>query len=197
MTVATVIVDMQRDFLGHPGLAARRSRLVANTNELTDMARAAGSLVIFVRQVYATDLRDAPLEIRTRNIPIVLAGTAGAELDPRLKQLPSDLDIIKKRYSAFYGTTLDELLKRAACDTLIVAGVNTHACIRTTVVVAYQRDFNVWLAGDCIDSYDQEHHRISVRYLDGKLGMWLSNAQIRARFAHLLLSMTTRSPSTP
>jgi maleamate amidohydrolase len=48
--------------------------------------------------------------------------------------------IIKKRYSGFYGTTLDETLARLAPDAIILAGINTHACIRTTAVDAYQRD---------------------------------------------------------
>jgi len=77
--------------------------------------------------------------------------------------------IIKKRYSAFFGTTLDETLARLTPDTLILAGINTHACVRTTAIDAYQRDWPVVLAGDCIGSYDQEHHEISLRYMKDKI----------------------------
>ena len=62
------------------------------------------------------------------------------------------------------------LLRSQSCSRLIVCGVNTHACVRTTVVDAYQRDFEVILAEDCIDSHDAEHHEISLRDMNGKLG---------------------------
>jgi isochorismate hydrolase len=91
---------------------------------------------------------------------------------------PSDLVIIKKRYSAFYGTTLDETRARPQPDAIILAGINTHACIRTTAIDAYQRDWNVILALDCIDSYDREHHEVSLRYMKDKMARVVSNADI-------------------
>jgi len=87
---------------------------------------------------------------------------------------------VKKRYSAFYGTTLDEILVRLAPDALILAGINTHACIRTTAIDAYQRDWPVILATDCIDSYDREHHEISLRYMRDKIAAVMSNEEIRS-----------------
>ena len=84
----------------------------------------------------------------------------------------------KKRYSAFFGTSLDETLCSYQCKRVIVAGVNTHACIRTTVVDAYQRDYDVILASDCIDSADAEHHDVSLRYMEGKLATSVRNTDI-------------------
>src|SRR3979411_235828 len=83
-------------------------------------------------------------------------------------------------YSAFYGTMLDETLVRLATDAIILAGINTHACIRTTAIDAYQRDWPVVLAADCIDSYDREHHGISLRYMKDKIAALLSNEEIRS-----------------
>jgi nicotinamidase-related amidase len=86
----------------------------------------------------------------------------------------------KKRYSAFVRTDLDAILARHACDTIIVAGLNRHACVRATIVDAYQRDYAVWIARDCIDSYDEEHHAVSMKYMDGKLGIAMTNGQLDA-----------------
>jgi nicotinamidase-related amidase len=59
-------------------------------------------------------------------------------------------------------------------------------CVRATVVDAYQRDDGVRIARDCIDSYDEEHHAIS-EYMDGKLGIAMTNdqldAELRSRYA--------------
>jgi isochorismate hydrolase len=57
-----------------------------------------------------------------------------------------------------------------------VVGVNTHACARTTAIDAYQHDYPVYVISDCVGSYDQEHHEVSLRYIDGKIGTVLSLA---------------------
>jgi isochorismate hydrolase len=90
--------------------------------------------------------------------------------------------LIKKRYSAFYGTSLDQLLEQWSYDALILAGINTHACIRMTAIDAYQRDHRAILAGDCIDSYDREHHHISLRYMKGSIADVMTNEEIRQAF---------------
>ena len=67
----------------------------------------------------------------------------------------------------FYGTELESLLEKLDADPLILAGVNTHACIRTAAIDAYQRDFQVIIVRDCVASKDLEHHEITLDYLDG------------------------------
>ncbi|MGE5530084.1 MAG: isochorismatase family protein [Patescibacteria group bacterium] len=46
---------------------------------------------------------------------------------------------------------------------------------------AYQRDYLVIVADDCVASYDQEHHDVTKRYLDGRLAHFLSNDEIAER----------------
>jgi nicotinamidase-related amidase len=169
---------MQVDFFAHDLLARLRPALVANTNALVAAARVAGSTIIWVRQEFAPDLADAPLEVRKNRINVVVSGTPGASFLPELNVIASDEFIVKKRYSAFFGTDLDERLSRLSCRQIVIAGVNTHACVRSTVIDAYQRDFPVLLARDCIASYDQEHHDISWRYMDGKLGRGMTNSEL-------------------
>ena len=49
-----------------------------------------------------------------------------------------------------------------------------------TAIDAYQRDFPVVLASECIGSYDQEHHTVTLRYLRGKIAKVMTNGEIRA-----------------
>lgn len=183
MTTVTLVIDMQTDFFGHQRLSLLRPALAAHTNALTAMARDAAVPVVWVRQEHAADLSDASLEVRRNQTRVVISGTAGAGLLPELDVDAADHVILKKRYSAFFRTELDALLGTLHCDRLIVAGVNTHACIRTTVVDAYQRDYDVILAKDCIDSLDREHHDVTWRYMDGKLGRGMANEAIRTLLA--------------
>jgi nicotinamidase-related amidase len=176
--LATLIIDTQGDFFGHDRLVRRRAALAKCINELVAASRAAATPVIWVKQEFAADLSDASLEARRKNIRIVIAGSPGAALLPELDFHASDTVIIKKRYSAFFGTDLDRTLARFEPEALVVAGINTHACVRATVIDAYQRDYDVILARECIDSHDEQHHDVSWRYMDGKLGRGMSNAEI-------------------
>jgi isochorismate hydrolase len=75
---------------------------------------------------------------------------------------------------------LDQLLAAWQPQRIILAGVNTHACVRTTAIDAYQRDYEVVLAEDCIASYDQEHHEVSLRYMAGKIAQVMRGVDIFA-----------------
>jgi nicotinamidase-related amidase len=175
---ALIVVDMLNDFLRAWAPAAKQ-RLVRSTNALVAMVRDCHRPVIWVRQEFQPDLRDAFPEMRAKGIRITIQGTPGCEIASELALAPSDTVIVKKRYSAFYGTALDQLLAGLKPDGLILAGHNTHACVRVTAIDAYQRNWEVIVAADCVDSYDQEYHEISLRYMNGKIASVMSNEEIR------------------
>lgn len=172
-----IVIDMLNDFLTK-WTNSDRERLISEINELVQIMRKTSLPVIWVRQEFEPDLSDAFAEMRAKNIHTVIKGTTGCQIDSQLTIAPSDIVIVKKRYSAFYGTDLDDLLARLHPDGIVIAGINTHACIRTTVIDAYQRDWLVVLATDCVDSYDREHHCLTLDYLKDKLAMLKTNKEI-------------------
>jgi nicotinamidase-related amidase len=113
-----------------------------------------------------------------KGIRTTIKGTTGCQIDSDLAFASSDPVVIKKRYSAFYMTGLEHLLHQLSPDALILAGINTHACVRVTAIDAYQRDWNVIVAADCVDSYDREHHDISMKYMKDKIAAVMSNEEI-------------------
>ena len=179
---ALLVIDMLSDFLDQ-WPAAERKHLLESTQQLVTMMRSKNLPVIWVRQEFEPDLSDAFPEMRTKGIRITIKGTPGCQIVSELEVGDADAVVIKKRYSAFFGTELDGLLAALQPDALILAGINTHACIRTTAIDAYQRDFPVILAADCIDSYDREHHEVSLRYMKDKIAAVLTNDEIAARLA--------------
>jgi nicotinamidase-related amidase len=172
-----IVIDLLHDFLDRWD-RARRDALIEKTNTLVDVFRASGAPIIWVRQEYEPDLSDAYLEMRDSGRSITIAGTRGAQIHEDLAYRPDEPTIVKKRYSAFFGTGLDGVLAGLGSTTLVLAGVNTHACIRMTAIDAYQRDLRVVVAAECTGSYDEEHAHISLRYLDGKIASVMSNDQI-------------------
>lgn len=103
--------------------------------------------------------------MKKRNVSITIAGTDGCQILAELNRDDHDLQIIKKRYSAFYQSELDTILSGLRAETLVICGVNTHACVRMTAIDAYQRDMNVVVVSDCVASYDLKHHDITLEYL--------------------------------
>jgi nicotinamidase-related amidase len=177
-----IVIDMQVDFFERvPALAAQRASLVAAINAAVADFRRAGLPVIWVRQEFAADLGDAFLDMRRRQVSITIAGTPGCQILPELDRRAADPMVVKKRYSGFFGTTLEQLLAELAPETLVLAGINTHACIRTTAVDAYQRDYDVVLAGECIGSGDRAHHDITLLYLNDHIARTWSNADLASR----------------
>jgi nicotinamidase-related amidase len=174
-----IVIDMLVDFFERsPALAAQRASLVVSINALVADFRRAQLPVVWVRQEFAADLSDAFLDMRRHNIAITIAGTVGCELLPELDAAPEEAVVVKKRYSAFFGTELDVVLSTLSPATLVLAGINTHACIRTTAIDAYQRDHDVILATDCIGSGDRAHHEITLDYLDGHIVRLLPNGAL-------------------
>ncbi len=66
-----------------------------------------------------------------------VAGTDGCTILSELDCQPGDHEIVKKRYSMFFRTNMDSLLAELGANRLVLAGVNTHACVRTAAIDAF------------------------------------------------------------
>jgi maleamate amidohydrolase len=177
-----LVVDMQNDFL-EKWPAVSRECLLRSTCDLVSSMRTNGCPVVWVRQEFEPDLRDAFLDMKSKRISITIKGTRGCEIAQELPVGPSDPIIVKKRYSAFFGTELEALLAKLQPDTLVLAGINTHACIRTTAIDAYQRDWPLIIATDCVSSCDEEHHEMTLRYLQREIARAMTNKEIELALA--------------
>ena len=179
MRSVLLVIDLQKDFFRSERLQSLQSTLIENTNVLIDTARNKNIPIVWVRQEMNADMSNAPLGDRKEGKSFVVTGTEGAQLLEGLQKQPSDYEIIKTRYSPFFKTKLDELLKKLEVDTLILSGINTHACVRMAAIEAYERDYEIILATDCINSWDEEHHKVSLKYLSGKITRPMTNEEIK------------------
>ncbi len=183
MHPAIIVIDMLNDFFDrNKYLASKRMNLCNKINELVDFGRENDIPIIWVRQEFKPDLSDAFLVMKKRKQSITIKGTKGSQILDELEQNKNDKVIVKKRYSAFFKTSLKDFLKKMKLDTLVLAGINTHACIRTAAIDAYQNDYEVIIAKDCVNSWDKKHHEITLKYLKFSMGIRvLSNNQIKRK----------------
>jgi maleamate amidohydrolase len=176
---AIFVIDMLNDCFVHAPLQRLRPSLCLSINALTATARTTGCPVIWVRQEFEPDLSDAMSDMKSKNIHMFIKGTAGPLILDELQRSDADLEVVKKRYSMFFRTGLDALLRQLGTDRIILAGVNTHACIRMAAMDAYQRDFEVMIVRECVASKDAHHHDVTMDYLDGGIARVVSLNELR------------------
>ncbi|MDD5095234.1 MAG: cysteine hydrolase [Dehalococcoidia bacterium] len=162
---AVLVVDMMNDFFEKGILKQRRSELVRAINTLVRESRMQGHPVIWARMEFSPDLSDGPLLVRKKKIYAAIVGTEGCKLLSDLDCQPSDYKIIKKRQSAFFGTNLDGVFSQLGITHVVICGIATDACVRTTAIDAYQRDLEVIIPRECVAAMDPTHEDISLRYL--------------------------------
>ena len=165
MKPALVLIDLQEDYLDRAPLRERRPALLARIAELLAAFRRRGLPVLHVVSVYKADRSNWTRSMLRDDWPVVIEGTSGAQVVAAARPAPGEPLIVKDRYSAFFRTDLEARLAESGADTLVVAGVNTHACVRTTAIDAFMRDWAVVVPTDAVDSWDPEHHRVTLAYL--------------------------------
>jgi biuret amidohydrolase len=164
---AVLVVDMQRDFLepGAPAETIGGLALVPRINRVTRAARLAGVPVIFTHERHRADLSDFGIELEYERVHC-LEGSPGAELAAGLVVESRDYHITsKRRYDAFQGTDLHELLRSLGIGALVVTGVCTDVCVSATVQRARCLDYRVFLVKDGVAATSRARHEAALRCL--------------------------------
>ncbi|MCQ2143426.1 MAG: cysteine hydrolase [Bacteroidales bacterium] len=158
---AILVVDMLNDFVTGALACDRGKAIVPATARLLDAAREAGIPVIFCNDAHLPGI-DNELKLWGDH---ALAGTPGAEVIPELKASDKDYIVPKRRYSGFFQTDLDILLRELGVKTVIMTGLHAHMCVRHTSADAYQLGYNVVVAKEATDSFTEEDYNIGIAYL--------------------------------
>jgi ureidoacrylate peracid hydrolase len=211
---ALLVIDMQNDFCAPEGLVAKGGRDVSAAQEMAGRlpeliaaARAAGVLVVFVRNVYSSDrnfyLSDVWLEQAARkqgggytSIPVCAAGSWEGDFYGAVRPEPGDPVVTKHRYSAFYNTDLDTILRSHGVRTVIATGVSTNVCVETTVREAFVRDYYVVLVADGTAAYTPEEHDKTLKDVDRFFGEITTIADLKSLWAKGTQGLAARSCST-
>ncbi len=172
MANAVLVIDMLRGFLeeGYPLYCGEKARrIIPNIQRLLERELVRGSRVFFIGDHHDPD----DLEFKMVP-PHCIEGTIEAEVIPELAKYPGEV-IPKKRYSGFFGTSLEEKLSKLKPGKLIVCGVLTNICVLHTTADARNRDYEVEVPTDCVASPDEEAHRFALEHMEKVLGAKLTS----------------------
>ncbi len=165
---ALLLVDVQEDFLSSPDLVPDIDTLVPAIVRLLDGARRASWPVIHIRTQVSSDGSDWMPHWRRTGKPRCVVGTPGAAPPLSLVACEGEQVIAKRFFSGFENGELATLLQKLGVNHVVLAGVHTHACIRATATDAYAHGYAVTIASDAVGSYNPEHARHTLGWLDGR-----------------------------
>lgn len=167
-----LVVDFIEGFTNPASaLACDADAAVGATRRLLDAARAAGVPVIFTTVSYDDDLERAAMFVaKAPALATLRPGSAWVEVDPRLAPRMEEPVLVKLFASAFFGTHLDEMLREAGCDTVIVTGASTSGCVRATAVDALQYGYRVLVPREGVADRAVDAHNGSLLDIDAKYG---------------------------
>ena len=168
---ALLVIDMQNGFLspasplfiaGAPATVGPCARVIARCREN-------GVPVFFVTRRYAADGSDVEhtrLEAWLRGGRPLSSGCDAAistDMPADFGTDPRDYHIVKPRYSAFFATELDLILRRLGIRRLLLAGTTTPNCIRASCYDAISLDYAVTVLSDCCSSVSEEVQQSNLR----------------------------------
>jgi nicotinamidase-related amidase len=191
---ALIVVDMQNIWV-HP----RGSRylpmsedIVPKIQELLQFCRARQVPVIYLHTTKRKDLADvgifADIKPQTHDADDEWSnfeGSPGAELYEPVKPGAGDILVKKFRYSGFYGTQLENLLRALGRDTIAITGVATNVCCDSTARDGAMRDFKVLFLSDCNASFSQEEQAATLNNFDKHFGVVTDSQALMAKLAEL------------
>jgi biuret amidohydrolase len=157
---AMIVVDMQNDFVapGAPMETPAARRVVPKIAEALNFCRDVGIKVIYTAHVHRRDGCDMglfdDLHPPIANRHALVDGTPGVEIYPELSPQLGEHVIKKHRYSGFFGTDLDIILREWGIDTVIISGTTTENCCHATARDAMFRNYRVVFLADATATYD-------------------------------------------
>lgn len=160
---ALLIIDMLNDFLEEEGalVVPDAKRIVPRVKQLLEEARKQGVPVIYITDSHREDDREFQYWP-----PHAVSDTWGGKVIEELAPLAGEYIVPKRRYSAFFGTDLDTLLRELDIRRLYLAGVLSNICVYATAMDASMRGYDVSVFKDGVASMSEETDNFIFKQLD-------------------------------
>lgn len=176
-TTALVLVDLQNSFLHRDGgnHYPAVDDILPNLRRLLGHARSRGRLIVHVADRHRPGLHD----FESHKLP---GHCVDGEFDAAFFEgfgppdpVPvNEITVVKRRFSAFFGTDLDMALRESGIERLVVAGVKTNVCVRATIQDGFGLGYRCLLARDATNSNRVNLQQASIEDVERYMGWTLS-----------------------
>lgn len=197
-----VVIDFQKgtdlpaEVFGMSVMAGTAER-IERAEQLLASARAAQLPIVFFQEMHRRSGIDFGRELDGSESVHCLDGDEATELVDSLRpdlDSPREFHIVKRRYSGFFGTEFDILLRALNASTLVLIGGLTDVCVHLTFADAHQRDFYVRVVGDCVGGSSLAQHTAALDAMEYlQAGAVRTTAEILSAFADLAVIPAVRA----
>lgn len=165
---ALIVIDMLNDFVleGAPLEVPSSRKIISAIKRRIEEARSGAIPVVYVCDRH--DIDDEEFKVWPRH---AVKGTEGAEVIDEIAPLPGDIVIEKTRYSGFYNTDLEDLLRRYGIKTITIVGILTNICVLFTAADAVMRGFDVEVPRDSVAAATQQDNDFALDQMEKVLGV--------------------------
>src|SRR3984957_20380448 len=166
-----VVIDIQRGY-GMPaaetGIALMdgSTQMIARAERIVGAARSAHVPIGFFQEAHRRDGVDFGRELDGDETVHCVEGDQGTELWPTLTPGVGEYGIAKRRYSCFFGTDLEILLKGLHASTLVLIGGLTDVCVHYTFADGHQHDYRMRVVSDCVIGSTRARHEASLSAME-------------------------------
>lgn len=173
MKPAIIVIDVINDFVTGVLGSERAERILPNIRRLLHTARGEGVPVFYVTDAHLAE-GDREFNIWPRH---AVDGSEGARIVGALRPEAGDHRVKKRRYSGFYATGLDALLRELGVDTVVLTGLVTNICVQHTAADAFFRGYRVVVPRDCVEAPSDEAQGASLRYMEEMYGAEVTSSE--------------------
>ncbi|MBZ5665626.1 MAG: isochorismatase family protein [Acidobacteriia bacterium] len=175
-TTALVLIDLQYSNIARQLSPHTSSEVLRKSVLLANALRNKEGVVIFVR-VLVSELLNLPVDT-----PFPKSSSApppnASDLVPEAGVQPGDLVVTKRQWGAFYGTDLEQHLRRRGIRTIVLGGIATNFGVESTARAAFDRGYELVFAEDAMSSITAEAHSFTLNNLFPRIGRVRSAEQI-------------------
>lgn len=166
---ALVLVDMIEGFTNPEcPLGCDCPEVIAANASLLQAFRQHGLPVYFTTVVYHNDKQARVFRDRVPALNVLTPDSDWVKVDQRLQPAAGEVLVEKQWASAFRGTDIDQQLRAAGVDSLVVTGLTTSGCVRATAVDGVQYDYRVVVAREAVGDRNSDAHEANLFDLHAK-----------------------------
>ncbi len=167
-----LVIDIQEDTFVHEGeddgipVVEDYAERVSRTRALIDVAHDVNIPVVFIKEVHRPDHVDFGRELDGNEGVHCIETEPTTEYAKSMDPRPTDYFISKRRYSCFFGTDLEILLKGLGAETLVLTGGLTDVCVHYTFVDGHQHNYFCRVVEDCVAGSSERAHEGALEAME-------------------------------
>ena len=169
---AVILIDMINAVAKGQGppytVTPERQAVTENFQRLIAHCRSVGTPLIYITTYRRADNADAPrtiADVGGGGGAAMLAGTPATEVIDELAPRDEDYVVVKPRFSAFYGTNVEGILRVLGTETILVGGISTQRSVEGTARDAKNRDIQCVVVSDCCTAGEIDVHEMTIKHV--------------------------------